>query len=169
MPRRSKADEMPDLGTCCACGCEPGDVANPVRTIVMLDFKMPPGFGDGWGCFLCGLPAKGASAVVCDRCAELMRLDKAEVRWIMTGVTQKTGRLGVGAFPHVAHDHDMSRHPGFVEPEDYGEEMELCPCDGPHCAICGCCDHRGCVDGDGVDGDGVCIWATPTLCSRCAS
>lgn len=36
---------------------------------------------------------------------------------------------------------------------------DLCPCGGPHCAVCGCCDHNPCPGG--------CIWATPTLCSRC--
>ena len=33
-----------------------------------------------------------------------------------------------------------------------------CPCER-HCVGCGCCDHRACPDG--------CVWATPTLCSRC--
>lgn len=99
-----------DLGTCCACGREPTG-ENPVRTIVVLDYKMPQGFGSGWGCFQCGLAAEGASAMICDDCAALIASDKAEVRWIATGVTNKRGRLAVDAFPHLPHVHDMTRHP----------------------------------------------------------
>lgn len=102
---------MPDdLGTCCACGCEPS-AKNPVRTLVMLDYKMPPGSGPGWGCFQCGLPTEGACAVVCDDCAEKMRFHKAEPRLIMTGVDDKRGRLAIDSFEKVPHLHDISKHP----------------------------------------------------------
>lgn len=30
---------------------------------------------------------------------------------------------------------------------------------GPHCQICGCSEFNACPGG--------CVWATPTLCSRC--
>ena len=40
------------------------------------------------------------------------------------------------------------------------DEESRCDCGGPHCEVCGCCDHNGC--------EGGCIWASPTLCSRCA-
>ena len=45
--------------------------------------------------------------------------------------------------------------PGFgIEPTE-----DFCTCDGPYCLGCGCCAHRACPGG--------CVWATPTLCSRC--
>lgn len=48
-------------------------------------------------------------------------------------------------------------------PEEFGQVevagTNLCCCDGPHCEGCGCCEHAPC--------DGGCVWATPTLCSRC--
>ena len=40
-----------------------------------------------------------------------------------------------------------------IDPDDY------CSCEGPFCLGCGCCAHRACPGG--------CVWATPTLCSRC--
>lgn len=49
--------------------------------------------------------------------------------------------------------------------EEYFDEIpadpDVCGCAGPHCISCGCCEHKAC--------DGGCVWATPTLCSRCVS
>jgi hypothetical protein len=42
---------------------------------------------------------------------------------------------------------------------DFTEDPAPCTCDGPHCQNCGCCDENPCPGG--------CVWATPTLCSRC--
>jgi hypothetical protein len=100
-----------DLGTCCACGCKPTQ-ANPVRSLVFMDYKRPPGSGSGWGCFQCGLPAEGAVAVLCDRCVELARATGKDFRivWICAGEHQR-GRLNVHTFEHVPHDHDMAKHP----------------------------------------------------------
>ena len=41
---------------------------------------------------------------------------------------------------------------------------DVCPCDGPHCERCGCCEHKACVDSTG---EGRCFWLTPTICSAC--
>ena len=51
---------------------------------------------------------------------------------------------------------------GIEIPDDGGYDFsEPCPCNGtrPHCLNCGCCEFRPCPGG--------CVWATPTLCSRC--
>lgn len=103
------SDDFPSLGSCCACERQPTD-ENPVRTIVMLDYKMPPGSGSGWGCLQCGLPAEGAISVVCDRCAERMRFEKAELRWICAGEHDKTERVAINSFEHLPHQHDYSKH-----------------------------------------------------------
>jgi hypothetical protein len=49
---------------------------------------------------------------------------------------------------------------GIVGTEELNDPPIPCPCDGPRCLVCGCCQHQGC--------EGGCIWVTPTLCSRCA-
>ncbi|MBD2519939.1 hypothetical protein H6G93_34360 [Nostoc sp. FACHB-973] len=57
-------DEKPlDLGVCCGCGTTDSRVQN----ILTLQKKaLVP--GTGWSCFVCGIPADGAVAVVCDQC-----------------------------------------------------------------------------------------------------
>jgi len=50
---------MDSLGSCCACG-KPDD--GSVRNVLCLAFEAPKGF-NGWGCFVCGIPSKGAIAV----------------------------------------------------------------------------------------------------------
>jgi hypothetical protein len=54
-----------NLGACCSCRRDDVDVF----TILMLP-KLAPIAGRGWGCVVCGLPADGALAVVCERCAD---------------------------------------------------------------------------------------------------
>lgn len=51
-----------DLGPCCACG---GTEA--VVNILMLSHEAPQ-HATGWGCAICGLPANGALAVLCEGC-----------------------------------------------------------------------------------------------------
>lgn len=51
------------IGPCCACGKNDRTVCN----VVFLEFEAPVGFV-GWGCFVCGLPPRGAVAVLCDAC-----------------------------------------------------------------------------------------------------
>lgn len=60
----SEFSDAIDLGPCCTCGTRSG-----VRNIVMLE-QLAPLPGTGWGCAVCGLPADGAIAVVCDACLE---------------------------------------------------------------------------------------------------
>ncbi|MEH2164545.1 MAG: hypothetical protein V7K38_26715 [Nostoc sp.] len=57
-------DEEPlDLGACCGCGTRHSRVQN----ILTLQKKaLIP--GTGWSCFVCGIPADGAIAIVCDNC-----------------------------------------------------------------------------------------------------
>jgi len=44
-----------------------------VRNLVQIDRRSPaPGVGC-WGCVVCGLPAAGALAVLCDECLERRR------------------------------------------------------------------------------------------------
>jgi hypothetical protein len=101
-----------DLGTCCECGGEPTP-DNPVRTLMLLDFKMPEDVGNGWGCFQCGLPMEGATAVICDACAESIgAAGKIEPRYIMVGTETKCGRLAIDQIqPKIPHRHNMALHP----------------------------------------------------------
>lgn len=48
--------------------------------------------------------------------------------------------------------------PEYVD-GDTDSDDRPCACLGPHCRVCGCCEHAPCEDG--------CIWVDPTLCSRC--
>src|SRR6476659_4409564 len=93
-------DDLPDLGPC--CGCERTD---GVKNVVMLHQRgvMP---GRGWGCFVCGLPADGAVAVLCDAC--LGRAPKFACR----GYPAEDGRVPVSDLPPGDFDHDARFHEG---------------------------------------------------------
>lgn len=59
----------PGFGPCCCCE---GEIRhNP--GLMMLEFKGPPGW-TGWGCMVCGLPSRGAIAVLCPACVLAQRL-----------------------------------------------------------------------------------------------
>jgi hypothetical protein len=91
-----------NLGPCCACGG-----SSMVRNILMLHFEgaVP---GKGWGCFQCGLPMNGASAVVCDSCLE----SGAEIMEIFYGLPADGGRMRMPPEgSRVPFDHDVSKHP----------------------------------------------------------
>jgi hypothetical protein len=96
-------DEEPlELGPCCACG-----KAGPtVRNVMMLN-KRGPTPGKGWGCFQCGLPMDGATAVLCDACLE----GKAKIIWVCDGYPKDGVRVRVDALSPERFDHDMSKHP----------------------------------------------------------
>lgn len=94
------SDDTIDLGPCCACGG-----TENVRNILMLDKKSPM-LGRGWGCVACGLPADGASAVVCDQCLE----EDRPLRYACRGYPGKDGRVEIGEL-QGEHEHDMSMHP----------------------------------------------------------
>ena len=90
---------QPSLGSCCICQAETG-----ARTIVMLPVKcvIP---GHGWGCFVCGLPMDGASAVVCDVCAAGLGAGTQALRFACSGFPGTDGRVPIETLT-VPHEHD---------------------------------------------------------------
>lgn len=56
--------------TCCACGKQTTD-----RNILLANKKAPIP-NTGWGCHICGLPADGAIATLCNDCFEKILKDK---------------------------------------------------------------------------------------------
>jgi hypothetical protein len=65
------AKSLGDVGPCCLCGQAGDDDSNPVRNVWMLPVEVPPEAApSGWGCYTCGLPRRGATAILCDRCVE---------------------------------------------------------------------------------------------------
>jgi hypothetical protein len=96
--------DAPSLGSCCGCG------RDGARTIVMLPYRgMVP--GHGWGCLICHLPMDGASAVLCDECADTAtRLGvDAVLRFACRGYPATDGRAAIGTFTEP-FAHDMSEH-----------------------------------------------------------
>lgn len=99
-----------DLGPCCICGG-----SNNARNIFMLPKRSP--YRHGWGCFQCGLPAEGASAVVCNRCMDRFR-DKVADKLRYFCRPDGDGSYSKGRAPIAelaaapAFEHDMSKHPG---------------------------------------------------------
>lgn len=93
--------QAPNLGACCACGCQ-GD---SVRNIVALR-QLAPQPGTGWGCTICGLPNDGAVAVLCDACLHA----NVPIRWIVDGYAVDGKRVPIGGIPAVIFQHDPQRH-----------------------------------------------------------
>ncbi len=93
-----------NLGKCCACETE----GPTVRSIVMIERKMPrPGVGC-WGCLQCGLPQQGAYAVLCDRCIETHAVPK----FVCVGPAACNERLPLDQVTEP-FEHDMSKHPEY--------------------------------------------------------
>jgi|SRR5262245_6254884 len=112
----------PDLGPCCVCETTAG-----VRNVIPLDQKSPI-LGHGWGCFVCGLPANGATAVTCDACLE------KPLKFACRGYPGKEGRIPVEELTGE-HHHDYRKHPEmwwFTDSPDAGD---------PEC-ICSVCRQR---------------------------
>jgi hypothetical protein len=97
------ADSNEDYGPCCVCCCQEN-----VRNIWMLNLKGPH---NGWGCFVCHLPAQGAIAIICDLCAErdyTLRVD--DLVAILDGQT-KAGRAPLPAInDRIPFLHDLRHH-----------------------------------------------------------
>jgi hypothetical protein len=82
-----------------------------VVNIIMLRHKSPIP-GRGWGCFVCDVPADGATAVVCRECfgdrddpgAVIPRL-----RWACRGYPGSDGRVPISELTGV-HEHDEDVH-----------------------------------------------------------
>ncbi len=88
------------FGPCCACGA----TCPTVRNFMFLEQKAPVP-GTGWGCCVCGLPADGAVAVLCDACIAAKR----------PPVLAFAGYPSLKQFVAVAdlvgeHKHDLGRH-----------------------------------------------------------
>jgi hypothetical protein len=98
------ADETLDFGPCCACGGR-----ESVRNLICLDKKGPMP-GRGWSCLVCGLPADGAVAVICDRCVQ----SAAEIREVCAGFPTDGGRVPIEALLGE-HRHDLAKHPELPE------------------------------------------------------
>jgi len=87
------------IGPCCACG----QAGPSVRNFVFLERKTPYA-GTGWGCLVCDLPADGAVAVICDRCAAANTPPVTAI----AGPIQSGRRIPVAeliAMPYHRHDH----------------------------------------------------------------
>lgn len=92
-------DEKVELGTCCSCGKASADV----RNILLLPRRGTE--GKGWGCFVCGLPNDGASAVLCDECLET----GAEIKYAIVGYAHENERIPVSELTE-RFEHDMAAH-----------------------------------------------------------
>lgn len=90
----------PDLGPCCAC-----EATGPTVRNVIMWAKKSPTPGKGWGCFVCGLPADGATIVLCDDCLDQDR----EPRFACVGYPGSDGRIPVEALQDDFH-HDLKLH-----------------------------------------------------------
>lgn len=96
----------PDLGVCAECGS-----TEEVYNIIFLKFELPEEFhGKGWGCLMCGLPANGASTVVCNKCFELIRDRKKEITKYKAGYPTENNIRDIGELSK-AFDHDLNKHP----------------------------------------------------------
>ncbi len=101
-------EEEIEVGPCCMCETEAG-----VRNLVMLDRRCVIA-GHGWGCFVCGLPSDGATAVLCDGCLERYRADASLLRFACAGYPATDGRVPIeqlppGEFRHGDAIHSMDR------------------------------------------------------------
>ena len=86
---------------CCACG-----ESKICRVIATLNLKAPIP-GTGWSCVVCGLPADGAIAVICDDCEADPNV---EIRWAVVGsLCVSDARIPIeeltGSHPHNARYH----------------------------------------------------------------
>lgn len=115
-----------DFGPCCACGQKDPTV----RNFVMLNKRLPHevDHASAWGCFVCGLPFEGASAILCDACVET----NAEVKYVVLGYVNDGKEQ---RFPYAdltePFEHDLSKHPEGDLPSLQGQEYAIDHC--PHC------------------------------------
>lgn len=110
------ADESTDLGPCCACE------STPARTICCLDFEGPEGT-EGWGCVVCGLPARGAVAVMCESCIE----QGVEPRFIVGGrYAADKVRVPLEGYERRPFDHRLERHPEHTNMDSHTNGREPC-------------------------------------------
>lgn len=96
---------MANYGPCCICECE----GESVQNFIQLDYKNPKkSTTSGWGCVVCGLPAEGALAIICDERLNNPDTVIDDIKFLMDG---ETGRVPVPAeTDRVPHEHDLSLH-----------------------------------------------------------
>lgn len=176
--RETMADDPLALGPCCICGVD----GPQVTVILQLNARSP--LGRGWGCVVCGLPAIGALAVVCEACvAPYERGEQPDIedalQWACRGVPGSEGRLPIAAL-RGEHGHDLRQHPEMPQ----APPLEVLPTDTPCAASVeagpGCrCSRCGQTIWAGVlairawpaSGDGqyryhpTCVGARPTRAS----
>lgn len=93
-----------DLGPCCTCGGRV-DVVN----VLMLSHAAPTP-GTGWGCVVCGLPANGALAVLCDGCLGTQR----KPREICVGYPSAGERMPIEEAKQAPRfEHDLTKHVAY--------------------------------------------------------
>jgi hypothetical protein len=101
----SDDDEMTTLGACCVC-----ESTVDVHNVILLKQRAPLA-GRGWGCVVCGLPAAGAVAVICDACAEAYAgADDVPLRFACRGFPGEDGRVPIDALDAAPFDHDFAKH-----------------------------------------------------------
>lgn len=89
------------FGPCHCCGKN----NHTVRNILMLAFKSPTP-GTGWGCVVCGLPADGASSILCDECIE----NEKQPKLIFKGYAADIETVPIDEIKKIPFDHDWSLH-----------------------------------------------------------
>jgi len=111
-------DEDLDLGPCCRCG----KIEPPAQTLMMLPYRAPVP-GTGWGCFQCGRPQDGATAVVCEACTAVLEAQRwtptapmTELQSVCYGNMGDGFRMPVAVWQQVAFNHDATRHPELAQP-----------------------------------------------------
>lgn len=105
-------NDLPNLGPCCNCGDTEG-----VRNMVMLDRRCAVP-GHGWGCVVCGLPADGASAVLCDACFDAYTDNPDVLAMACRGFPAIDGRIPIAELPEGWFGHDRAFHPELEGLED---------------------------------------------------
>ncbi|MEH2067866.1 MAG: hypothetical protein V7K47_06820 [Nostoc sp.] len=94
-----------DLGPCCGCGSTEVRAQN----ILTLDKKAPVP-GTGWSCMVCGIPADGAIAVVCDECLAQLKQGHEVLKYAVYGDALDKLRCNIHelteAFEHKNISHD---------------------------------------------------------------
>lgn len=110
-----------DLGTCCICTTPTG-----VRNVIMLPNKAEV-LGHGWGCFVCNLPADGASAVLCDPCLTLYQAGEFALVCVCRGYPAIDGRIPYDRLDPTSHTHDQNAHKEWERSQPrYDESAPVC-------------------------------------------
>jgi len=98
------------VGRCCQC-----DEVAELPNLMMLSRRGPESArGKGWGCFLCGLPADGATAAICRRCIPDdwqpgQPRPGGEIRYACIGYVSDPGRVPLAELCEP-FEHDLSKH-----------------------------------------------------------